>query len=89
MRKILTTLSISAVLIAGAVLALPIQAQTTDGRGLIHRSPATDQSDRKNMMSQREMSEMMENCNNMMRSMQQGQMPNQQGTGPTSPRSGN
>lgn len=92
MQKILTTLSIAAVLVAGTLLALPTQAQTTDGRGLIHRNPATtttDQSGRKTMMDHNQMSEMMENCHNMMRNMQGHQMPNQQGTGPTSPRSGN
>ena len=90
MRKTLTILSTSPVLVAGTVLTLPIQAQTTGDRGLMREKPAattTDQSD-KNAMS-KQMSEMMKNCNSMMRSMQQGQMPNQQGSGSTSPRSGN
>lgn len=88
MRKSLTILSVSAVLVSGFALALPTHAQTTDGRGVI-RSPSTDQSGR-NMMS-KEMNEMMENCNNMMRNMQghQSQMPNQQGTAPTNPRRSN
>lgn len=88
MRKSLTILSVSAVLVSGLGLALSAHAQTTDGRGVI-RSPSTDQSGRN--MTSKEMNEMMENCNNMMRNMQghPSQMPNQQGTGPSSPRSGN
>lgn len=89
MRRNLTILPVLAVLASGFDLALPAHAQTTDGRG-IQRNPAiTDQSSRNAMMGQ--MSEMMENCNNMMRNMQGYQSPmlNQQGTGPTNPRNGN
>lgn len=96
MRKKMTVLFVSAALFASMLVAFPIHAQTGDGRGIIRKSPTTgennprtDHGSRMNMMNQ--MSEMMENCNSMMRNMQdhQPQMPNQQGTGPISPRSGN
>lgn len=85
--KILLTAS---VLASGLSIVLPLQAQQVDKTG---RFPAraqtaqTAQSDNMGGMTAGQMNEMMENCNNMMRSMQQGQMPNQQGTAPSGTKS--
>lgn len=89
MRKLLTIWSMSAMIAVGTAISLPAYAQTTSDRGVLRKSPSTDRGSEMKMMDQK--SKMMECCNNMMQNMQDHhpQMPNQQGTEPTSPRSSN
>ncbi len=79
--KILLTVS---VLASGLSIALPLQAQSVDKTGRFP-APRAQSAQHNNMgsMTAAQMSEMMENCNNMMRSMQPNQMPNQPGNAPS------